>query len=135
MVLDGHTTTHGNRIDRPHPPHRPAGRALRARLADRREGPSGAVPRLRSTAPKALASAVGGRGAIVIRRARPTDGFALRNLAQLADRPAPSGDVILAEADGELVAAGGARGGPPVPRPVVGGRGRGAAFQGRARPP
>src|SRR5436190_435522 len=36
MVLDGHTTTHGNRIDRPHPPHRPAGRALRARLADHR---------------------------------------------------------------------------------------------------
>jgi len=74
---------------------------------------------LRTTAPKALASAVGGRGEIVIRRARPADGFALRRLAQLADRPVPAGDVLLAESDGSLVAAVTADGGALVADPFV----------------
>lgn len=55
----------------------------------------------------------------MIRRARPTDGFALRTLAQLADRPAPTGDVILAESDGELIAAVSADGGSMVADPFV----------------
>ena len=46
---------------------------------------------MRSRVPAALASAVGGRGEIVIRRARPTDGVALRRLEQLAERELPKG--------------------------------------------
>lgn len=71
------------------------------------------------SAPVALASAVGGRGAIVIRRARPTDGTALRRLGQLADRPVPAGDVLLAESDGVLVAAAGADGRSLISDPFV----------------
>jgi hypothetical protein len=60
---------------------------------------------MRFSAPRALASAVGGRGEIVIRRAQPADGSALRRLGQLAERPVPMGEVLLAESDGVLVAA------------------------------
>ena len=60
---------------------------------------------MRFRLPKALASAVGGRGAIVIRRAQPADGSALLRLGQLADRPVPVGELLLAEADGALIAA------------------------------
>jgi hypothetical protein len=65
---------------------------------------------MRFSAPRALASAVGGRGEIVIRRAQPADGSALRRLGQLADRPVPTGEVLLAESDGVLVAAAAADG-------------------------
>jgi hypothetical protein len=65
---------------------------------------------MRFSAPRALASAVGGRGEIVIRRAQPADGSALRRLGQLAERPVPAGEVLLAESDGVLVAAAAADG-------------------------
>lgn len=55
----------------------------------------------------------------MIRRARPADGFAIRTLAQLADRPVPAGEVLLAESDGELVAAVGTDGGSPIADPFV----------------
>jgi hypothetical protein len=42
---------------------------------------------------------------ITIRHARPTDGDALRELALLDSRHVPTGDVLLAEVCGELVAA------------------------------
>jgi len=74
---------------------------------------------MRFRLPKALASAVGGRGAIVIRRALPTDGSALRRLGQLADRPIPAGEVLLAESDGVLVAAAATDGGSVITDPFV----------------
>ena len=55
--------------------------------------------------PVALRRAVTGRERIVIRRARGGDAEALRRLADLADRPVPPVPVLLAEADGELIAA------------------------------
>jgi hypothetical protein len=74
---------------------------------------------MRSRVPAALASVVGGRGEIVIRRARPSDGVALRRLEQLAESALASGDVLIAEADGELVAAAPLRGGNVVADPFV----------------
>jgi hypothetical protein len=74
---------------------------------------------MRSRVPAALASAVGGRGEIVIRRARPTDGVALRRLEQLADRVLATGDVLIAEADGTIVAAAPVDGGIAVADPFV----------------
>lgn len=56
-------------------------------------------------APRPIATAVAGRGAITIRRARPADVPALRRLAALADRRVPDGEVLVAEVDGEVVAA------------------------------
>jgi hypothetical protein len=56
-------------------------------------------------APVALRRAVSGRERIEIRRARGTDLLALNRLADLADRPLPPAPVLLAEADGVLVAA------------------------------
>ena len=55
--------------------------------------------------PTAVRQAVHGREQIVIRRARSTDQRAVAQLAELADRPAPPAPVVLAEADGMLVAA------------------------------
>jgi hypothetical protein len=43
--------------------------------------------------------------AVVIRAARVSDGDALERLARLDSQRAPAGDVLLAEQDGELVAA------------------------------
>jgi hypothetical protein len=43
--------------------------------------------------------------AVVIRAARGSDGIALERLAQLDSQPAPTGDILVAERDGELVAA------------------------------
>ena len=74
---------------------------------------------MRSRVPAALASAVGGRGEIVIRRARPADGIALRRLEQLADRVLARGDVLIAEADGAIVAAAPIEGGTAVAAPFV----------------
>ena len=42
---------------------------------------------------------------VVIRAARGSDGPALRRLAELDSREVPSGDVLVAETDDELVAA------------------------------
>src|ERR671914_1459444 len=44
-------------------------------------------------------------GRIVVRDAYPDDELALRRLAALDDRPVPRGHVLIAEVDGELVAA------------------------------
>ncbi len=69
--------------------------------------------------PAALASAVGRRREIVIRGAVPADGVALRRLEQLAERRLAAGDVLIAEADGVIVAAAPLRGGAPVTDPFV----------------
>ena len=74
---------------------------------------------MRSRVPAALASAVGRRREIVIRRAVPTDGVALRRLEQLAERELPCGEVLIAEADGALVAATPLEGGNAVTDPFV----------------
>lgn len=74
---------------------------------------------MRSRVPAALASAVGGRGEIVIRRARPADGVALHRLEQLAERVLTRGAVLIAEADGEIVAAAPLEGGAVVSDPFV----------------
>lgn len=65
---------------------------------------------MRSRVPAAVASAVGGRGSIVIRRARPADGPALARLEGLAGRSLGTGPILVVEADGELVAAAAASG-------------------------
>jgi predicted ATP-grasp superfamily ATP-dependent carboligase len=52
-----------------------------------------------------VASAVGRRRSIVIRHATPADESALARLGDLADRRLPAGPLLVAEADGELVAA------------------------------
>jgi hypothetical protein len=56
-------------------------------------------------APVALRRAVSGRDRIVIRFARGGDLVDVSRLADLCDRPVPSSPLLLAEADGELVAA------------------------------
>jgi hypothetical protein len=56
-------------------------------------------------APAAFGRAFSRRGPITIRRAEPADEAGLRRLAALTSRAPLAGDVLLAEADGELVAA------------------------------
>lgn len=58
-----------------------------------------------SRVPVAVASVVGARGTIVIRFARPSDAEALDRLQDLAGRRLPDLQLLVAEADGELVAA------------------------------
>lgn len=71
-----------------------------------------------SRVPVTVASAVGGRSTIVIRYARPADGSELARLSDLAARRLPDGLLLVAEADGELVAAASATGkGDPVTDP------------------
>ena len=70
-------------------------------------------------APVALRRAVTGRDRIVIRRAVPGDDRALGRLSELADRPAPVKPLLLAESDGELVAAVSTRTGKVVRDPFV----------------
>jgi hypothetical protein len=70
-----------------------------------------------SRLPATVASAVGGRGTISIRRARPADGCAIARLEELADRRLPTGPILLAEVDGELVAAAPEEGGQAVSDP------------------
>ena len=55
--------------------------------------------------PSTIASAVGAREEIALRLALPADDAALRRLAGLADRRVPSGRVLVAEVDGEILAA------------------------------
>lgn len=68
-------------------------------------------------APAALTEAVRRRGRIVLRAARPEDAAALRALAALADRPLPAAELLVAEVDGELLAAVSAEGAGVVADP------------------
>jgi hypothetical protein len=70
-------------------------------------------------APVALRRAVTGRDRIVIRRAVSGDDRALGRLEELADRPVPSEPLLLAEADGALIAAVSTRTGAIVRDPFV----------------
>jgi hypothetical protein len=65
-----------------------------------------------SPVPEAVAAAVGGRAEIRIRHAGPGDEQAIERLSQLAGRRVPDGPLLVADADGELIAA----------APVAGGR-------------
>jgi len=56
-------------------------------------------------APVALRRAVSGRERIVIRFVRGGDVSSVSRLADLCDRPVPASPLLLAEADGSLVAA------------------------------
>jgi len=67
--------------------------------------------------PCVVASAVGGRGTISIRRARPADGPALERLAALTDRRLPPEPLLVAEVDGELLAASPSGGGEVLSDP------------------
>ncbi len=70
-----------------------------------------------SRVPATVASAVGGRGSIVIRRARAADGPALDRLQALAERRLPDVPLIVAEVDGDLLAAAPTTGGPVISDP------------------
>lgn len=67
--------------------------------------------------PATVASVVGGRDRIAIRRVLPSDGEALARLQALAERRLPEGPLLVAEVDGELVAAVPAAGGDVVTDP------------------
>jgi hypothetical protein len=54
---------------------------------------------------------------VTIRLARPADAVALERLAELDSGRLPSGEVVLAEVDGELRAAVGVAGGAPIADP------------------
>jgi hypothetical protein len=54
---------------------------------------------------------------VVVRPARPSDAGGLERIAQLDGRRAPAGPAIVAEVDGELLAAAPLDGGPPVANP------------------
>ena len=54
---------------------------------------------------------------IVLRRARPADHAAVRRVAQLDSAKAPSSPTLIAEVDGEIVAAAPIDGGAPVADP------------------
>lgn len=70
-----------------------------------------------SRVPATVTSAVAGRGSIVIRLARPADGPSLTRLEGLAGRSLDGDAILVAEADGELVAAVPAAGGDVVSDP------------------
>ena len=72
-----------------------------------------------SRLPAVVASAVGGRSTIVIRYARAADRPALAELQELAGRRLPdeSVPVLVAEADGQLVAAASGTGGQVIADP------------------
>ncbi len=92
---------------------RSSGRATRGSTRQTGAGTSRDEIRL----PAAVAFAVGGRGTISIRRALPTDDRALGRLAELADRRLPVGPLVVAEVEGEIVAAVAAAGGEVVSDP------------------
>jgi hypothetical protein len=60
--------------------------------------------------PATIASAVGARGEIALRLALPADDAALQRLSGLSERRLRDGAVLVAEADGEVLAAADARG-------------------------
>ena len=70
-------------------------------------------------APVALRRAVAGRERIVIRRPGTEDDRALLRLVGLSERPAPAEPLLLAEADGQLIAAVSTRTGEVVSDPFV----------------
>ena len=70
-----------------------------------------------SRMPATVASAVGGRRSITIRDARTTDGAALARLEALAERMLGRAPILVAESDGELVAAASVQGGELVADP------------------
>ena len=55
--------------------------------------------------PAPLARQVGGRSEISIHAVRPGEGDDVRRLAELVDRAIPRGPLLVAESDGEIVAA------------------------------
>jgi len=65
---------------------------------------------MRHRLPLSLASTVESRSEIVIRHQLPTDEAALQRLADLTGRRLPGGHLLVAEADGELVAVAGDNG-------------------------
>ena len=69
--------------------------------------------------PESVRRAVVGRRSIVIRTAEGDDRGAVARLVQLADRPAPAAPLLLAEADGRLVAIVSTRSGETVADPFV----------------
>ena len=73
----------------------------------------------RNHMPLAVRRVVAGRGRIVIRRAEAHDSAALGRLVQLADRPTPREPLLLAESDGQLVAAVSTATGESVADPFV----------------
>ena len=74
-------------------------------LPDRRRGAAAALPRMSGRLPSTIASAVGAREEISLRLALPADDVAIERLSQLAGRRLSAGVVLLAEADGEILAA------------------------------
>ena len=72
---------------------------------------------MRSRVPATVASAVGGRSRIVIRYACPADGPALARLEGLTGRSLGSEPILVAESDGEVVAASSTRRGDVVADP------------------
>ncbi len=72
---------------------------------------------MRSRVPATVASAVGGRGRIVIRYACPADGASLARLAGLSGRVLGPEPILVAESDGDLVAAASTRDGKVVSDP------------------
>lgn len=55
--------------------------------------------------PTPVASGVRSHGSIVIRSARASDATAIERLARLSDRRVPAAPVLVAEVDGEILAA------------------------------
>ena len=58
-----------------------------------------------SRSKRSSSSRVGGYDSVAVRMARPDDTQAIRRVAALDGRKAPTGRVLVAEADGELIAA------------------------------
>jgi len=55
--------------------------------------------------PTPVASGVRAHGSIVIREARTSDAAAIERLARLSDRRSPAAPLLVAEVDGEVLAA------------------------------
>jgi hypothetical protein len=72
---------------------------------------------MKSRVPATVASAVGGRSRIVIRYACPADGSALARLEGLSGRSLGNEPILVAEADGDIVAASSTDGGDVVSDP------------------
>ena len=66
---------------------------------------------------RSTSSRVGGYDTVAVRMARPGDEAAIRRIAALDDRKAPNGRVLVAEVDGELIAALGVSDGRAVADP------------------
>ena len=69
--------------------------------------------------PAPVASGVRAHRSIVIRAARPSDATVIARLALLSDRRPPEAPLLVAEVDGEVLAASPVDGGPAVTDPFV----------------